>query len=169
MIKGLNTAIVALSIEQPNKKRIRRWISARLINLAGRILGMGDKKAAIQLAINQDGCRTSADPDASKGAAAPDAPAVSVDLADQNGSVTFAAQHGSKDPDAWEATADKRPDQPSLARVGYEAYRNHTGGKSLATGQDIPAFDELPEKIKDAWLAAATAVESRCYRIMTLA
>lgn len=38
-----------------------------------------------------------------------------------------------------------------LAREAYEAYRRHTGGKSLATGQPIPAFEQLPDGIIKAW------------------
>lgn len=45
-----------------------------------------------------------------------------------------------------------------LAEAAYEGYRAHTGGKSLATGQLIPAWDELRNEIKDAWLASITAV-----------
>ena len=40
----------------------------------------------------------------------------------------------------------------------YEAYRNHTGGRSLATGQMIPEWRELPETIREAWDAAVAAI-----------
>jgi hypothetical protein len=43
-------------------------------------------------------------------------------------------------------------------KTAYEAYRNHTGGKSLATGQEIPVWEDLPPAIRDAWAAAAAAV-----------
>lgn len=46
----------------------------------------------------------------------------------------------------------------SMAETAYEAYRAHTGGKSLATGADIPPFADLPLAIKDAWAASARAV-----------
>lgn len=46
----------------------------------------------------------------------------------------------------------------SLGEVGYEAYRAKTGGKSLVSGQPIPAFAELPEAIRAAWEAAGNAV-----------
>jgi len=46
-----------------------------------------------------------------------------------------------------------------LARAAYEGYRAHTGGKSLATGQTIPEWDELRNEIKDAWLASVAAVQ----------
>lgn len=45
----------------------------------------------------------------------------------------------------------------SVAEKLYEAYRGHTGGKSLATGQPIPQWEELPQAIKDAWMATAKA------------
>lgn len=44
-----------------------------------------------------------------------------------------------------------------LARKMYEAYRAHTGGKSLATGHDIPSWEHLPSPIKGAWCASAVA------------
>lgn len=43
-------------------------------------------------------------------------------------------------------------------RKAYEAYRNHTGGKSLATGQPIPDWCELPSTIQEAWDAAVAAI-----------
>jgi hypothetical protein len=46
----------------------------------------------------------------------------------------------------------------SLAEIAYEAYRANSGGKSLVSGQPIPAFAELPEPIRAAWTAAADAV-----------
>jgi len=45
-----------------------------------------------------------------------------------------------------------------LAAIAYEAYRNHTGGKSLATGQNIPEWPDLAPVIQEAWRAAANAV-----------
>lgn len=48
----------------------------------------------------------------------------------------------------------------SLGEIGYEAYRAHSGGKSLVSGQEIPTFDKLSQPIKDAWEAAANAVAS---------
>lgn len=44
------------------------------------------------------------------------------------------------------------------ARIAYDAYRDHTGGKSLVSGQPIPGWDELPEPIQQAWEAAGSAV-----------
>ena len=50
----------------------------------------------------------------------------------------------------------------SMAQIAYEAYRNHTGGKSLATGQNIPEWPDLAPVIKAAWEAAANAVVEHC-------
>ena len=50
--------------------------------------------------------------------------------------------------------------KPNYAAIAYEAYRNHTGGKSLATGQTIPEWHELREDIQLAWMSAADAVET---------
>lgn len=46
------------------------------------------------------------------------------------------------------------------AKLAYEAYRAHTGGVSLASGQKIPPFDMLRPEIQDAWGASATALDS---------
>lgn len=45
-----------------------------------------------------------------------------------------------------------------LAQIAYEGYRNHTGGKSLATGQAIPEWAGLSEGIQNAWRASVQAV-----------
>ena len=45
------------------------------------------------------------------------------------------------------------------AQVLYEAYCEHTGWKSLASGQDLPQWSGLREDIKEAWRASARAVE----------
>ncbi len=47
---------------------------------------------------------------------------------------------------------------PSLGEIGYEAYRNQSGGKSLISGAPIPPFESLPDAIKAAWQAAGDAV-----------
>lgn len=49
-------------------------------------------------------------------------------------------------------------DKNELAKIGYEAYRAHTGGISLVSKQPIPPYDNLSEAIKEAWMAAAIAV-----------
>jgi hypothetical protein len=46
----------------------------------------------------------------------------------------------------------------SKAQIAYEAYFEKAGGKSLATGQPLPAWHVLPVEIQEAWEAAATAV-----------
>lgn len=45
-----------------------------------------------------------------------------------------------------------------LGRIGYEAYREYTGGISLATGQKLPIFDELNDQVRGAWIAAGSAI-----------
>lgn len=47
-----------------------------------------------------------------------------------------------------------------LARAAYEAYSMQTGGKSLATRDDLPGWDALESKYRDAWVTAARAVEA---------
>lgn len=44
------------------------------------------------------------------------------------------------------------------AEVAYTAYRDHTGGVSLASGQRIPEWPELRDDIKSAWKASAHAL-----------
>lgn len=46
----------------------------------------------------------------------------------------------------------------NLAKEAYEAYANHTGWKSLATGQPLPQWDALPEPIQKAWQVSAAWV-----------
>jgi len=49
-----------------------------------------------------------------------------------------------------------------IARRLYEAYRDHTGGVSLASGQPIPTWDDMREDVKDAWRASGRfVVENR--------
>lgn len=45
-----------------------------------------------------------------------------------------------------------------MAKVAYEAYVRAAAGRSLATGELLPQWDELSSKIKSAWDAAAQAV-----------
>ncbi len=51
--------------------------------------------------------------------------------------------------------------KPNYAAIAYEAYRAHTGGVSLATGQRIPEWHELRQDIQHAWHASALAVENQ--------
>lgn len=44
-----------------------------------------------------------------------------------------------------------------FAEIAYNAYCEKAGWKSLATGQPLPKFQQLPEAIKDAWERAAAA------------
>lgn len=44
------------------------------------------------------------------------------------------------------------------AQTAYEAYCSHTGWKSLATGCDLPTWDNLTDNIKYAWQATAHAL-----------
>lgn len=46
----------------------------------------------------------------------------------------------------------------SPAHIAYDAYCDHTGWKSLATGQTLPPWDQLPRSIQEAWEAAANAL-----------
>jgi hypothetical protein len=46
----------------------------------------------------------------------------------------------------------------TLGQIGYDAYRAHTDGKSLVSGQPIPEFDKLSVPIQNAWEAAGQAV-----------
>lgn len=45
-----------------------------------------------------------------------------------------------------------------LGRVAYVAYCESSGGVSLVSGAQLPAWDELGTAIRAAWAMAATAV-----------
>lgn len=45
-----------------------------------------------------------------------------------------------------------------LAELAYEAYRAHTGGISLASGQPIPEWTALRPEIQAAWDTSTAAV-----------
>ena len=49
-------------------------------------------------------------------------------------------------------------DDNALGQVAYEAYSANTGGKSLATGDNLPAWADLGDAYKTAWIAAAREV-----------
>lgn len=49
----------------------------------------------------------------------------------------------------------------SLAREAYEAYCSAAGGKSLVTGDPLPSWEMLPEKIQHAWLMSAAWVAGK--------
>lgn len=46
----------------------------------------------------------------------------------------------------------------NLGQIGYEAYRQHTGGISLATGQQLPTYDELNDQVRGAWNKAGAQI-----------
>lgn len=48
-------------------------------------------------------------------------------------------------------------DHSSLAQVAYAAYGQSTENKNFL-GDPMPAWEDLPEAIKSAWVAAAAAV-----------
>jgi hypothetical protein len=43
-------------------------------------------------------------------------------------------------------------------KIAYEAYFEHSDGKSLVSGASLPAWDDQAEEIRQAWEAAANAV-----------
>jgi len=43
------------------------------------------------------------------------------------------------------------------AQIAYEAYAEHTDWKSLATGDNLPTWSDLPLTIRAAWFYAAEA------------
>lgn len=45
------------------------------------------------------------------------------------------------------------------AHVAYDAYAAFTGGKTF-DGRDMPTWENLPERIQNAWRAAVAAVTS---------
>jgi hypothetical protein len=45
----------------------------------------------------------------------------------------------------------------NLAKAGYEAYAASTGNKNFR-GEEMPKFEELPESVINAWIAAVCHV-----------
>lgn len=45
-----------------------------------------------------------------------------------------------------------------LAKIAYDAYVKAAGGKSLVSGEPLPAFEDLPQEIQWAWDASSQAV-----------
>lgn len=43
-------------------------------------------------------------------------------------------------------------------KVGYEAYGEQVGWKAY-NGEAMPQWEQLPQRIQDAWHAAASAIE----------
>ena len=50
------------------------------------------------------------------------------------------------------------PTEVNAAQLSYEAYCNHTGWKSLVSGQALPQWHNLKPEIQAAWQAASVAV-----------
>lgn len=48
----------------------------------------------------------------------------------------------------------------SFGHIAYDAYVAAAGGVSLVSGQLLPAWSDLPQKIQATWEAAATAIRS---------
>ena len=51
-------------------------------------------------------------------------------------------------------------DTTYLGRVAYEAYSISSRGVSLVSGTTLPLWDHQSEEIRQAWCAAANAVQS---------
>lgn len=51
----------------------------------------------------------------------------------------------------------KDPAEPG--EIAYRAYRLSAEGRSLVTGKIIPEWGKMPEKIRQAWRAAADAMK----------
>jgi hypothetical protein len=45
-----------------------------------------------------------------------------------------------------------------VAQKGYESYCRYTGNKSVVTGDDLPAWNDLPGEVNNAWCAAADEI-----------
>lgn len=61
-------------------------------------------------------------------------------------------------------TMQEQDDQ--LGRTAYEAYATQTGGKSLATGDDLPLWADLDSSMQTAWTAAARTVLANASGLM---
>lgn len=48
----------------------------------------------------------------------------------------------------------------SHGQIAYDAYRLHSGGKNLISGQPISDWEELTPEIQAAWEASGAAVQS---------
>lgn len=44
-----------------------------------------------------------------------------------------------------------------LGRIAYEAYKQHSRGKSLVSGANLPEWEDQAKEIKAAWNNAASA------------
>lgn len=78
-------------------------------------------------------------------------------------SLTLHRLAGLRNPNGTPAALPYAPATPPAscaAEAAYEAYRVQAGGRSLATGQPIPPWAQLPPQIQEAWLAAAGAAKA---------
>ena len=66
-----------------------------------------------------------------------------------------------REPVQSEALSDFK-DMFGLARLAFTRYSEVTGGRSAVTGEKLPAFDDCPQKVKEAWLASTVAVVAEC-------
>jgi hypothetical protein len=58
----------------------------------------------------------------------------------------------------------------NYGKIAYEAYCTHTGWKSLISGQQLPPWDKLDPKIREAWEAAGQAIaRSKALQVESLA
>lgn len=62
----------------------------------------------------------------------------------------------------WKDQKLVNPDAP--ARSAYERYLHASGGKSLASGVELPGWDALEPKYKEAWMAAVDHTKPRLVR-----
>lgn len=46
----------------------------------------------------------------------------------------------------------------NFGQIGYEGYCAHTGYKSLATGDNLPKWEDLRPSIQEAWNMAADSI-----------
>lgn len=53
-------------------------------------------------------------------------------------------------------TTEEAPKDYTFAKAAYTAYCEAVGGKAF-NGDDLPGWDGIPQKIKDAWYAAVNA------------
>lgn len=68
-------------------------------------------------------------------------------------------QRSETPPSQTETMTSQAADQ-LLGQAAYDAYCMQAGGRSLATGDDLPLWADLDSKFHDAWVAAARAVEA---------
>jgi len=57
----------------------------------------------------------------------------------------------------WVSDTTHAMDQRGLAAIGYEHYGNKAGWKNYL-GRPMPKWEELPEPIREAWMAASQGI-----------